>query len=55
MIILSTQERKDETKTLNENFAKKVRTCRLPLPGNVKITLETLRFRTATATNTINH
>ena len=32
MIILSTQERKYETKTFNENFAKKVRTCRLPFP-----------------------
>jgi hypothetical protein len=32
MIILSTQERKYETKTLNENFAKKV-------PGNVKLKL----------------
>jgi hypothetical protein len=32
IIILSTQERKYETKTFNENFAKKVRTCRLPFP-----------------------
>jgi hypothetical protein len=32
MTILSTQERKYETKTFNENFAKKVRTCRLPFP-----------------------
>jgi hypothetical protein len=32
MIILSTQERKYETKTFNENFAKKFRTCRLPFP-----------------------
>jgi hypothetical protein len=32
MTILSTQERKYETKMFNENFAKKVRTCRLPLP-----------------------
>jgi hypothetical protein len=30
IIILSTQERKYETKMFNENFAKKVRTCRLP-------------------------
>jgi predicted phage tail protein len=30
--ILSTQERKYETKTFNENVAKKVRTCRLPFP-----------------------
>ena len=30
--ILSTQERKYETKTFNENFAKKVRICRLPFP-----------------------
>ena len=28
MIILSTQEIKYEPKTFNENFAKKVRTCR---------------------------
>ena len=28
IIMLSTQERKYETKTFNENFAKKVRTCR---------------------------
>ena len=26
------QERKYETETFNENFAKKVRTCRLPFP-----------------------
>jgi hypothetical protein len=32
MTILSTQERKYETKKFNENFAKKVRTCRLPFP-----------------------
>jgi hypothetical protein len=32
MIVLSTQERKYETKTFNENFTKKVRTCRLPFP-----------------------
>jgi hypothetical protein len=32
IIILPTQERKYETKTFNENFAKKVRTCRLPFP-----------------------
>jgi hypothetical protein len=32
MTILSTQARKYETKTFNENFAKKVRTCRLPFP-----------------------
>jgi protoheme ferro-lyase len=32
MIILSTQERKYETKTFNKNFAKKVRICRLPFP-----------------------
>jgi hypothetical protein len=32
MTILSTQERKYETKTFNENFAKKVRNCRLPFP-----------------------
>jgi hypothetical protein len=32
MTILSTHERKCETKTFNENFAKKVRTCRLPFP-----------------------
>jgi hypothetical protein len=32
MTILSTQERKHETKTFNENVAKKVPTCRLPFP-----------------------
>jgi hypothetical protein len=32
MIILSTQGRKYETKTFNENFAKKVRNCRLLFP-----------------------
>ena len=32
MAILSTQERKYETKTFNGNFAKKVRICRLPFP-----------------------
>jgi hypothetical protein len=32
IIILSTQERRYETKTFNENFARKVRTCRLPFP-----------------------
>ena len=32
MTILSTQERKYEPKTFNENFAKKVRTCHLPFP-----------------------
>jgi hypothetical protein len=32
MIILSTQERKYETKTFNENISKKFRTCRLPFP-----------------------
>jgi hypothetical protein len=32
IIILSTQKRKYETKPYNENFAKKVRTCRLPFP-----------------------
>ena len=32
MTILSTQEKKYETKMFNENFAKKVRTCRLPFP-----------------------
>jgi hypothetical protein len=32
MTILSTQERKYETKTFNGNFAKKVRICRLPFP-----------------------
>jgi hypothetical protein len=32
IIILWTQERRYETKTFNENFAKKVRTCRLPFP-----------------------
>jgi hypothetical protein len=32
IIILSTQERKCETQTFNENFAKKVQTCRLPFP-----------------------
>jgi hypothetical protein len=31
MIILA-QERKYETKTFNDNFAKKVQTCRLPFP-----------------------
>jgi hypothetical protein len=32
MIILLAQERKYETKTFNENFAKKDRTCRLAFP-----------------------
>jgi hypothetical protein len=32
IIILSTQERKYEMKTFNENFAKKVLTCRLLFP-----------------------
>jgi hypothetical protein len=32
MIILLAQERKYETKTFNENFAKRVRTCRSPFP-----------------------
>jgi hypothetical protein len=32
IIILSTQERKYETKMFHENVAKKVRTCRLPFP-----------------------
>jgi hypothetical protein len=32
MIILLAQERKYETKTFNETFAKKVGTCRLPFP-----------------------
>jgi hypothetical protein len=36
MIILSTQERKYETKTFYENFAKKVRTLPFVVPGNVK-------------------
>jgi hypothetical protein len=39
MLILSTQERKYETKTFNENFAKKVRTCRFLFSGNVKLKL----------------
>ena len=37
MTILSTQEIKHETKTFNENFAKKVSTCRLPFPRNAKL------------------
>jgi hypothetical protein len=32
MIIILAQEKKYETKMFNENFAKKVRTCRLPFP-----------------------
>jgi hypothetical protein len=32
MIILLAQERKYQTKTFNENFAKKFRTCRLLFP-----------------------
>jgi hypothetical protein len=47
MIILSTQERKYETKTFNENFAKNVRTCRLPFPEtrslNSLFIVETIR------------
>ena len=39
MTILSTQERKYEMKTFNGNFAKKVRICRLPVPGNAKLKL----------------
>jgi hypothetical protein len=39
MTILSTQERKYETKTFSKNFAKKVRTSRLPFPGNAKLKL----------------
>jgi hypothetical protein len=27
-----TRKKRKETKTFNENFAKKVRTCRLPFP-----------------------
>jgi hypothetical protein len=36
MTILSTQERKYETKTFNENFAKKVQSA---VPGNAKLKL----------------
>ena len=36
MIILSTQERKHETKTFNENF---VRKFEFAVPGNVKLKL----------------
>jgi CRISPR/Cas system CSM-associated protein Csm2 small subunit len=32
MMIILAQERKYETKTFHENFAKKLRTCRLPFP-----------------------
>jgi hypothetical protein len=43
IIILSTQERKYETQTFNKNFAKKVRTCRLPFPETWS--LNSLTFR----------
>jgi hypothetical protein len=36
IIILLTQERKYETKTFNDNFAKKIGTCRLAFPENAK-------------------
>jgi hypothetical protein len=39
MLILSTKERKYEAKPFNENFAKKMLTCRLLFPGNVKLKL----------------
>ena len=42
MTILSTQERKYETKTFSKNFAKKVRTSRLPFPGNAKLKLSSV-------------
>jgi hypothetical protein len=39
MTILSTKERKYQTKTFLKNFAKKVRTSRLPFPVNAKLKL----------------
>jgi hypothetical protein len=39
MIILSTQERKYETKTFNENFAQESSNLPFAVPGNVKLKL----------------
>jgi hypothetical protein len=49
MLILSTQERKYQTKTFNENFAKKVRTCQFAVAQKREALIDSLQPTTATS------